>query len=496
MMKSAAYLSPWFGETFTGLPIADLRMDSRQVRANDAFFALSSGEHIRSHILQAISNGAIAVVMDRLDADVADAGSNVFVVSGLRESLGDIADRFYGKPSRACRVVGITGTNGKTSCAHWLAQAWQQLAGNAGVIGTLGCGMVTDSSRQETGFTTPDVCSNHRLLAEMLQKDARMVAMEVSSHALDQGRVDGVQFDTAIFTNLSRDHLDYHGDMQSYGAAKQKLFERDFLRYAIINSDDAYGKKLTGLLRNSSVNVLTYALDDQTADLGVERCEVTGQGINASVRTPWGKGALQSRFPGGYNLLNILAVVATLCAHGMDLQTVLDVVAQLQAVPGRTQVVSESDDDILVVVDYAHTPDALQKILLALREQMPEKLWCVFGCGGNRDKGKRPEMAANAAQFADVVIVTSDNPRDENPADIIADISAGFGKQHFQVIEKRDEAIAFAISSAAVGDVVLLAGKGHENYQEVKGHKSYFSDVEQARSALLARRQVSAAGAA
>ncbi len=490
MMKSVANLQTWFGDALNDVAVADLRLDSRQVCANDVFFALSSNDVINTHVEQALRNGAAAIVIDGTHTDLVSTLKNIIPIDNLSKKLGDIANGFYGMPSHVCKVVGITGTNGKTSCSHWLAQAWQQMAGNAGIIGTLGCGLIADANRQETGLTTPDIFSNHRLLAEMLKKNVQMVAMEVSSHALDQGRVDGVQFDTAIFTNLTRDHLDYHGDMQSYAAAKRKLFECAALQHAIVNHDDEYGKKLTSLLRNNGTHVLTYALDDKTSDLGVERCEVTGQGINASIRTPWGRGALQSKYPGGYNLLNVLAVVATLCAHGMSLQTVLEVVAQLQAVPGRTQIVSTESDDILVVVDYAHTPDALEKVLLALREQTQKKLWCVFGCGGNRDHGKRPQMAAIAAKKSDQIIVTSDNPRDENPANIIADVVAGFSDKNYQVIENRAAAILHAVAHANAGDVVLLAGKGHENYQEVSGNRLPFSDIEQAHVALASRRKL------
>lgn len=489
MMRDIASLQPWCGNMPAGIAIADLRLDSRTVCANDIFFALSDESVINTHIAEAERSGAVAIVVDRRCAGGVVATRPVLVVDNLQRLLGNMADSFYGRPSQACTVVGVTGTNGKTSCSHWLAQAWQQVSGTAGMIGTLGCGLVTDAGRHDTGLTTPDVLSNHRLLAALVQQSAQMVAIEVSSHALDQGRVDGVRFDTAIFTNLSRDHLDYHGDMQSYAVAKQKLFERDELRFAIVNRDDDFGKILCGRL-HGNVSLLTYALADQTADLGVERFEVTGRGIHASVRTPWGRGALQSRFPGGYNLLNLLAVVATLCTHGMDLQTVLGALEQLQAVPGRTQIVSGDDDDILVVVDYAHTPDALQKILGALREQARQKLWCVFGCGGNRDRGKRPQMAEVAAGLADEVIVTSDNPRDEQPATIIAEIVPGFAGRKHRVIEDRAGAIAAAISEAQRGDVVLLAGKGHEDYQEVAGRRLPFSDIEQAVIALSLRRRV------
>ncbi len=486
MMRPAAFLQPWCGELPAGLLLADLRLDSRQVCANDAFFALASGEGLQAHVAQAEACGAALVVVER--GQTVQTRCPVVAVENLRSCLGAIASRFYGEPSAACKVIGITGTNGKTSCSHWLAQAWQQLAGPAGIIGTLGCGLVCDTDRHDTGLTTPDVLSNQRLLAGMVQQGVAMVAMEVSSHALEQGRVDGVLFDTAIFTNLSRDHLDYHGDMQSYAAAKQKLFERGELQLSVINTDDDFGKALCSLTRPGSHRVLTYAVQDKTADLGVERFEFTGRGIAASIRTPWGRGELQSRFPGGYNLLNILAVAATLCAHGMSLQTVLGAVTQLQAVPGRTQIVSGDEDDILVVIDYAHTPDALAKILAALREQAQQQLWCVFGCGGNRDSGKRPQMAEVAAAGADAIIVTSDNPRNESPEAIIADVVAGFAGGAHRVIADRAAAIAAAIGEARRGDIVLVAGKGHEDYQEVAGRRLPFSDSDEARRALARRR--------
>lgn len=492
-MNRAAHLQPWFGDALQQCALRDLRLDSRSVCANDVFFALGAEKDVQAHIEQAAQRGAAAIVVDSARREKIISTLPVLSVENLQQQLGAMAHAFYAQPSQTCTVVGVTGTNGKTSCSHWLAQAWQQLSGNAAIIGTLGCGLIQDAARSETGMTTPDVLSNHRLLSELVQQGAKMVAMEVSSHALDQGRVNGVQFNTAIFTNLTRDHLDYHGDMEHYAAAKQKLFDVPSLQWAIINTDDVFGQQLLQHARKNQNTVLSYGIESSSSDLGVERFEVTGQGIAASIRTPWGKGALQSRFPGGYNLLNVLAVVATLCSHGMRLESVLQAVAQLQAVPGRTHVVSEQHDDVLVVVDYAHTPDALQKILQALRPQTQQTLWCVFGCGGNRDSGKRPQMAQIAEWLADQSIVTTDNPRDEKPAQIIADIVAGFSsasqQKKYCVVEDRAQAIAQAIAQAGSGDVILLAGKGHETYQEIAGVRSPFSDVEQAQRALLARRQ-------
>lgn len=468
----------------------NLRLDSRAVERGDVFFAMSANAAAQAHIHQAEAQGAVAVVVEKAQRQAVSASIPVMGVENLVDQLGVIAHRFYEKPSEKIAVIGVTGTNGKTSCSHWIAQAWDSIDPAAGLMGTLGCGLVRTQTLATTGLTTADVLSNHRLLADMQASGAKAVAMEVSSHALEQQRVAGIVFDTAVFTNLSRDHLDYHGDMQHYAAAKQKLFDVAALKYAIVNRDDDFGKKLCGHMQKdrADVQLLSYAIDDKTADLGVERCEVTGRGIAASIRTPWGRGALQSRFPGGYNLLNVLAVVATLCAHGMGLQTVLAVIAQLQAVPGRTQIVSEASDDITVVVDYAHTPDALSKILQAMREQGENALWCVFGCGGNRDSGKRAQMADIAEQYADAVIVTSDNPRDENPQAIIADIVAGFSSGRHKVIEARDAAITAAITQAHAGDRVVLAGKGHEDYQEIAGKRLPFSDVLVAQAALKIRR--------
>jgi UDP-N-acetylmuramoyl-L-alanyl-D-glutamate--2,6-diaminopimelate ligase len=474
-----------------------LRLDSRTVETQDAFFAISSDQtQLQQHVLQAQARGAAAIFIDSANASavstMASVVAPVIAIENLAGQLGNIAHRFYGKPSEKMPVIGITGTNGKTSCSHWIAQAWNRFESPVGLMGTLGCGLVQGKDLDVTGLTTADLLTNHRLLASMLEEGAKAVAMEVSSHALDQQRVGGIHFDTALFTNLSRDHLDYHGDMQHYSAAKEKLFQNEYLKYAIVNSDDAFGKKLLEKLRErenrKSLQVFSYAVDDVTADLGVERCEVTGRGIKASIRTPWGRGALQSRFPGGYNLLNVVAVVATLCAHGMCLQTVLEVVEQLQAVPGRTQIVSGDDDDILVVVDYAHTPDALDKILSALREQNRSRLWCVFGCGGNRDRGKRADMAGVAEKKADLVLVTTDNPRHETPQSIIEDIVAGFASGAHRVIEDRNKAITTAVMEAQPGDTILLAGKGHENYQEVAGLRLPFSDVLVAQAALQSRR--------
>lgn len=480
--------------------VRDVKLDSRAIVPGDVFFALTQSEHVaQQHVRDAVKAGAAAVVT----AHAAQWANEVTSVPVLcmpeitqPGRLGQLADRFYDQPSARLRVVGITGTNGKTTCSQWIAEAWSALRAPAAAMGTLGHSVFVAGERDVaaagvTGLTTADVLSNHRLLASLCDAGAEAVAMEVSSHALDQGRVDAIRFDTAIFTNLTQDHLDYHGDMATYAAAKHRLFDIQGLQWAIINVDDAFGRTLAGELRQRSggCKVIGYSLhDDEAADIGVERSEVMGQCTVATVRTPWGKGVLQSKYPGGFNLLNVLAVVATLCSHGMALSSVLDVVGRLHPVPGRTQIVSAEHDDVLVIVDYAHTPDALQKILSAARERCSGQLWCVFGCGGDRDRGKRPQMGAIATEMAERCVVTSDNPRSEAPEAIIADIVTGCGQQDVTVEQDREKAIHLAIAAAVAGDVVVLAGKGHETYQETQGQRLPFSDVVVAQAALAARR--------
>jgi UDP-N-acetylmuramoyl-L-alanyl-D-glutamate--2,6-diaminopimelate ligase len=480
-----------------GSTVHDLRLDSRTVTTGDVFFSVEKHIEVATvYIQQAVDAGAAAIVIDESQMLPAIAGVKLITIPSLHAKMGAIADKFYGMPSANTCVVGITGTNGKTSCSHWIAQMWSRLSGPAAMVGTLGCDIFNDGRSLNyplgtTGLTTGDVLSNHRILHDLCSKKISLVAMEVSSHALDQGRVDGIQFDTAIFTNLTRDHLDYHGDMQSYGETKCKLFSCPSLKWALLNADDSFSVEIKKYmqLENNHVNVLTYSLEDSLADIGVERYEATKQGVIAAIRTPWGKGTLQSKYPGGFNLLNVLAVVGTLCSHGMDLQSALTEVSQLQAVPGRTQIVSADYDDVLVIVDYAHTPDALEKILKAVREQCEKNLWCVFGCGGNRDQGKRAIMGSIASIIADRVVVTSDNPRHEISQDIISAILLGCTSSDVHSEIDRAQAIEYAIQNAMPGDAIVIAGKGHEQYQEIAGQRYTFSDVAVAVNALQLRKQ-------
>lgn len=498
-MQAARSLETLTGHSdHAGVFVNDLCLDSRRVRKGDVFFGLArESDELDAHVQSAIAAGAGAIVTE----EVLSLGRSypevpLITMENVRDMtlLGGLADRFYDQPSAQLKVVGVTGTNGKTSCSHWVAEAWSRIDERAGLLGTLGCGLFREGQRdpdfgEETGLTTADVLSNQRMLRNLCNQEARAVAMEVSSHALDQLRVAGIRIDTAVFTNLTQDHLDYHGDMQAYAAAKAKLFQREELKFAVINIDDAFGVRLCEQLarQRSTCQVLTYSIASDSSDIGVKRSEAAGRGFVAEVRTPWGEGALQSKYPGGFNLLNVLAVISTLCCHGMDLQRVLEVAGQLQAVPGRTQIVSEDTDDVQVIVDYAHSPDALEKILQAVRERCQRELWCVFGCGGNRDRGKRPLMGAAVAANADRYVVTSDNPRSEHPDAILQDVLSGCGTEALVEIDRR-AAINMAIYSAQAGDSIVIAGKGHECYQEIDGVRHLFSDVSVAKEALAQRR--------
>ncbi|WP_373186849.1 UDP-N-acetylmuramoyl-L-alanyl-D-glutamate--2,6-diaminopimelate ligase [Halopseudomonas sp.] len=465
--------------------IEHLTLDSREVRPGSLFLAvpgiLQDG---RRHIAGAIEAGAVAVAYEsadgfQLDGSVEVSGNAVMVpVPGLATELSAIAGRFFGEPSRDLGLVGITGTNGKTSVSQMLAQALSALGKPCGVIGTLGSGLL--NQLVDHGMTTPDAISVQRQLAAMRDQGAGWVSMEVSSHALDQDRVAALEFDLAVFTNLSRDHLDYHGDMASYGAAKAKLFDRP-LQAAIINLDDAFGRELIEL---SPSRCFTYSLSNPEADLYCSTIEYTSTGIRAALHTRRRNAMLESPLLGEFNLANLLAVVATLLALEVRLDRAVALADDLTPPAGRMQRLGGGDKP-LVVIDYAHTPDALEKALSAARAHAPGRLTCVFGCGGDRDSGKRPLMGQVAERNADQVLVTDDNPRSESSAHIIEQILAGMQHpQSARVTANRAEAILTSIVQAQAGDLILLAGKGHETYQEIDGVRHPFSDIEQAAKAL------------
>lgn len=486
--KTLGDLLPELPSPLAQLPITGLALDSRALQPGEVFLAYP-GEKIdgRLFVDQAVAKGAAAVIAES-GFERSDLALPVIRIPGLRTLLSTIADRFFDHPSREVSVVGVTGTNGKTSCTQLLAQALRLTGRSCGAIGTLGNSL--DGSVDGGGLTTPDPVALQRQLAQWRDQNVRHVAMEVSSHGLVQGRVNGVRFRGAVFTNLSRDHLDFHGSMEKYGAAKAALFDLHGVEFAVINRDDEFGATLIERLRER-LPVIDYSLlsgkDGREAAVTVRSAEYRGDGVRAEIVTPWGAIAARSHLLGDFNLSNLLAVIAVLGKFNIDPQAIAALLPKLRPIAGRMQRVG-SNADIEVVVDYAHTPDALQHALAALRRHCTGRLWCVFGCGGDRDKGKRPLMGAIAQRLADRVVLTSDNPRNENPQAIISDIAAGIDDSRALLIETdRADAIAHAIRRASPGDIVLLAGKGHEDYQLVGSEVRPFNDVTVARAALFSR---------
>lgn len=482
---------------WAGLPVRGLALDSRAVRPGDLFLAFPGTRRDgRDFIAAAAGAGAVAVLAEAEGLAVGAIPTfPVIPVAGLAARVSGIADAFYAHPSTALVVTGVTGTNGKTTCTQLLAQLFALLEAPAGVIGTLGAG-VTDGSTAlaGTGLTTPDAIATQRLLAEFRAQGARRAVMEISSHSLDQRRIAAVRIHTAIFTNLTQDHLDYHGDMARYRAAKARLFQHPGLACAVINRDDPAG---LGLLAELPPGVVGYGYSAHGGDAELRATDVRldAAGARARLVTPWGEGDLVSTLPGRFNLANLLAVIGAACAQGFALAAVLAAVPGLRGAPGRMQSLV-SPGGPRVVVDYAHTPDALEQVLAALRETLADggRLWCVFGCGGERDRGKRPRMGAIAAAGADRVVVTSDNPRGEDPDAIIAGILAGVdaaARNRAEVISERRGAIARAIAAADARDIVLIAGKGHETWQEIAGVRWPCDDAAEARRALAAREELS-----
>ena len=472
-----------------GGPPRRITADSLQVRAGDAFAACPGQKADgRAFIPDAIARGAGSVLWESLAFRWDDAWhvSNV-AVDDLKARLGAIADHIYGRPSQSLCVAGVTGTNGKTSCTHWIAQCLDACGRKSGIIGTLGNGLV--GALEASARTTPDAAAVHETLGRLRDAGATAVAMEVSSHGLDQGRVNAVAFDVALFTNLTRDHLDYHGTMAAYGAAKTKLFAWPTRPACVINTDDPFGRALADSARVRGQRVLTYGLS--SADIAATRLAATQNGIALSITTPWGRGEVATRLAGTFNASNVLGVLGVLLASGIEFDAALAAVSQVAPLPGRMQRLGGGAEP-LVIVDYAHSPDALEQVLTALRPAVVAagELICVFGCGGDRDPGKRQEMGRVAGRCADRIVVTSDNPRSEDPAAIAAAILDGIRDTSHRspVLElDRAAAIRLAVAGARNGDVVLVAGKGHEDYQERNGERTPFSDVAAAAAALRAR---------
>ena len=474
-----------------GLEISGLVLDSRDIRAGDAFVAIGGfGTHGLKFIDQARAANAVAILFEPPATADMPAPDDAIAVPDLRARMGAMADRFHGRPSAAMRMVGVTGTNGKTSTVQLLAQAWQSLGLRAASIGTLGVGF--DGALAPTGFTTPLVLQVHELLARLRDSGALAVAMEVSSHALDQGRVADVHFDVGVFTNLSRDHLDYHGDMATYGAAKARLFAWPGLQAAVINVDDAHGVAMHAALPAGVRAIGLSSRGNPAASIRADQVQLDSTGISFELvfRANGAEQVYPVRSPllGRFNVDNLLAVAGALSGLGEAPQRIAATLSQLQPIHGRMNRLGGANGKPLVVIDYAHTPDALEQALASLREHVVGRLWCVFGCGGERDRGKRPQMAAIAEAGADAVVVTDDNPRNESGDAIVAEILAGF-RSPAAVLVQRDRAAAIdhAVGQAGANDIVLIAGKGHEPDQEIAGIKHSFDDTKVARAALERR---------
>jgi UDP-N-acetylmuramoyl-L-alanyl-D-glutamate--2,6-diaminopimelate ligase len=459
--------------------ITGLTLDSRAVQHGFLFLAVP-GTRVdgRAYMAGALARGAAAVAYESNGYESDARVESAIGVPGLRRQVGVIADRFYDSPSKKLKVVGVTGTNGKTTTTHLLAQALDRHGQRCGLIGTLGCGF--PDALDPGVHTTPDAIRVHELLSGFAETGAQTVCMEVSSHALDQSRVAGVAFNIAVFTNLTRDHLDYHGDMDRYAAAKARLFDFPHLEAIVINADDRFGRELLARSARPGVRVLSFGLEQ--GDVHAHSIQPSTSGLRFVARTPYGEVEVKSPLLGRFNAANLLGVLAVLLVNKMPLAEAAAALAQAQPVAGRMERFG-GEHQPLVVVDYAHTPDALDKVLSALREHTRGRLVCVFGCGGDRDRGKRALMGAIAERLADIVILTNDNPRHESPQAILDEIAGGM-RTTPTVVPDRTEAIRAALHEVGSGDVVLVAGKGHEDYQQIGDRRIPYSDRDTVRTLL------------
>ncbi|HVA55638.1 MAG TPA: UDP-N-acetylmuramoyl-L-alanyl-D-glutamate--2,6-diaminopimelate ligase [Gammaproteobacteria bacterium] len=463
------------------LRLQGLSLDSRSVRPGYLFLACRGHHHHGlQHLADAHMRGAVAVVYDpegALDYLPSLKALPAFAVRDLDQHAGFMAARFYGDPSAAQQVIAVTGTNGKTSVSLITAQALVQLGKPCGVLGTIGYGLY--GKLENPTHTTPDAVSVQQWLARFRDRGTQYISMEASSHALDQGRLTGVHVSVAVFTNLTRDHLDYHSNMQNYANAKRRLFETHDLKQAIINLDDAFGRELSADLCGKT-DCIGYAVESshahQDKTLRATRVVLHSRGISFDVEGSFGAGHVDSRLLGEFNVHNLLAVLGVLLGQGIPLAEALRVLGNASTVPGRMECFGGGQLP-LIVVDYAHTPDALEKALHAVRAHCGGRLWCIFGCGGDRDRGKRPQMGALAERLADHIILTDDNPRHEDGDAIIEEIIAGIrDRSRVQVQRDRTQALTQVMHAAAPDDVVLVAGKGHETYQVVGDVQLPYSD--------------------
>lgn len=475
-MKLTQLLKSWLNQEVVDCTITGMQNDSRLIQPGDLFVAYpGSAADGRLFIAKAVSAGAVAVVYEPANFPidgVLPTSIPCIAVPDLATKLAYIAKAFYDNPENSLTITGITGTNGKTTIAYQLAQAHHLLGQGAAYIGTIGQGNVNEL--QPLDNTTPDSLRLQKLLHQYKEQGLKQVCMEVSSHALAQHRVDALTFKQAIFTNLTLDHLDYHHNMENYAAAKAILFSGESLQWAIINQDDEYQQVMAAALK-PHVKKLTYGLRED-CDVKAVNWRMDINGTEIDVHSPWGQHHLRIKALGAFNIYNSLAVFSSLLASGYAPEKVVAVMSQLKAAPGRLEIVASAP---YVLVDYAHTPDALENALVTLGQIKKGRLWVVFGCGGDRDKSKRPMMGKIASLNADKIIITSDNPRTEDPQTIIEEIIHGITPAaHVMQFVNREEAIAYALENANIDDIILIAGKGHEAYQQIGRVKHAFSDQE------------------
>ncbi len=472
------------------LPVGDLRMDSRQVQKDDVFVCFGAEQYIP----QVVQAGASIVLLEAKVDDVAEEqpqtllaavsvteqdGVPVLAVNQLSENKALLAARRY--PQRL-PMIGVTGTNGKSTLVSLIAQLIQKTTqSKVGTIGTLGVGLWGEGYH-ETGMTTPDIFTSYASVSALADEQASAIAIEVSSHGLMQGRVNGLPIHTAVFTNLTQDHLDYHGTLEDYRDAKRRLFLLPTVKAAVINADDANAKAMIEGCDN--LNVLHFGIQSNAA-VQASDLRALPNGMQFNLKTPWGNAFVTSPLLGVFNVYNLLAAICAAAIEGIPFHDITQKIPLLEAIPGRMECLP-SVDGVQTVVDFAHTPDALEQALKAIRAHTVGRIWVVFGCGGDRDKQKRALMGAVADEIADHIVITSDNPRSEDPSAIMSAIASGC-KKPTQLIEDRSEAIAFAIDQAAAGDSLLIAGKGHETYQIVGDKKLPFSDVDVAQALLQQR---------
>lgn len=469
-----------------GIAPSGVADDSRRVRPGDLFLAYpGDAADGRRYVADALARGAVAVLWESERAGELSIAAANHPVAGLRDLAGPLAHAILGAPSERLSLIAVTGTNGKTSCTQWIARAHPR---RCAIIGTLGAGY--PDALDETGFTTPQATTLAQCLAAFAADGAGACALEASSIGIEEGRMNGAHVDIAAYTNLTRDHLDYHGTMEAYAAAKEQLFRWPGLRAAVLNLDDELGRQLAS--RTNACLRIGYTLSAATTPvdmlLAARDLRHETAGLAFTLVAPQGECEVRSRLAGRYNVANLLAVAGVLLASDLPFAELAPRLSALQPPPGRMQRLG-GERAPLVVVDYAHSPDALANALAALRDEATARggrLVCVFGCGGDRDHGKRPQMGEVATRLADRVILTSDNPRNESPQAIIDEIRGGAPAA--EVEADRRQAIAIAIGEAAAADVVLLAGKGHESNQEIAGAFHPFSDLREAEAALLVRK--------